>query len=90
MPEYRVINFRERRLSSCVSVALYTPEIMIRSFPPSIALFVLRGPLPARMLELQLREIGTVDKLRLILLPYERSYLRIISLRVPVAFNMDW
>lgn len=68
MPEYRVINFRERRLSSCVSVALYVPKIMIRSFPLSTVLFALRGPLPARMLVLQLREIGTVDTPRRMLL----------------------
>lgn len=40
MLEYRVINFRERRLSR-VSVALYAPEITIRSFPLSIALLAL-------------------------------------------------
>lgn len=87
MPEYRVINFRERRLSSCVSVALYAPEIMIRSFPSSITLFALREPLPARMLELQLREIGTVDKPCRMLLPHGRSHLRIISLRVPIRIG---
>jgi len=36
----RYINFRERRLSR-VSVALYAPEITIRSFPLSIALLAL-------------------------------------------------
>lgn len=77
MPEYRVINFRERRLSLHVrrSLSLSTPRITIRSFALSLSYYSHFGePLVgSRMLELQLHVIGTVNKPRFIPLPLNVS-----------------
>lgn len=72
MPEYRVINFRQRRLSRvsrrsvCIGITIRVPFLSLLLFlAPSCYVTLREAPFVARMLELQLHEIGeTVSETR--------------------------